>query len=323
MLCMRVAEGGRPYTLRDGSVGYIHRQGAPPGLAAPLSAPAPGAPPPERADVRMLDAVYSALLAALDLSPAHREALRRRGLSDHEIGRRGYRSLPLRGRAALARRLSEQWPPERLLRVPGFWSAGPGWDGRRWLTLGGPPGLVVPVRDGEGRISALIVRRDDGTDGPRYCAVSSAPHGGPSPGARLHVPLRAEGADDRAGMVRITEGVLKADVATALSGVLTLGMPGIGAVNTAIPYIHTHKPHITLFAPDSDWRTNDAVRRHTLRGLAHLAVAVDEYAGEFHVETWDSAYKGIDDALAAGAEIKTTRVTRADIERFIARRRAS
>src|SRR5262249_20619315 len=62
----------------------------------------------ERADPATLDRVYRALLTALPLSSTHRQALRQRGLLDVETLRRGYRTLPIAGRAALAKRLVDQ-----------------------------------------------------------------------------------------------------------------------------------------------------------------------------------------------------------------------
>jgi hypothetical protein len=48
-----------------------------------------GRPAPEHADPETLHRVYSAQLPGLSLSAAHRDALRRRGLSDAEIDRQG------------------------------------------------------------------------------------------------------------------------------------------------------------------------------------------------------------------------------------------
>src|SRR5262249_15702721 len=73
------------------------------------------------------------------------EALRQRGLSDAEIDRRGYRSLPVRGRACLARDLRERFG-DTLLSVPGF-IIKQGKEGRAYLTIAGAAGLLIPVPD--------------------------------------------------------------------------------------------------------------------------------------------------------------------------------
>ena len=60
--------------------------------------------------------------------------------------------------------------------------------------------------------------------GGKYLYVSSAKHGGPGPGAPAHLPY---GSTAPAAIVRVTEGALKADVAQALSGLPTSGLPGV------------------------------------------------------------------------------------------------
>src|SRR5262249_31376345 len=84
-----------------------------------------------------------------------------------------------------------------------------------------PPGYWC--RDPAGPIIALKVRRDGDGDGRRYFYLSSATHGGPGPGAPVHVPLGVQATRD---VWRLTEGELKADVATLLSGTPTISVPG-------------------------------------------------------------------------------------------------
>jgi len=66
----------------------------------------------ERADPDTLDRVYGALLAELPLSHVHWENLHRRGLSEGEIERRGYRTLPSGDREGLAAKLVDRFGPE-------------------------------------------------------------------------------------------------------------------------------------------------------------------------------------------------------------------
>src|SRR5262249_10341255 len=154
----------------------------------------------DRADADTLDRIYSSLLSRLQLSESHRDGLRQRGLSDAEIDRRRYRSLPVHGRARLAQELREQHG-DAVLRVPGIIVRER--EGRRYLTVAGAAGLLIPVRDAAGRIVALAVRRDDKGNGPRYSWLSSSRHGGPGPGAPAHVPL---GVTAPVELVRVTEG---------------------------------------------------------------------------------------------------------------------
>src|SRR5205823_3301553 len=108
-------------------------------------------------------------------SSTHRQALRQRALPDVEILRRGYRTMPRDGRAALARRLVDHFGADTCARVPGLYVDTQG--ARRWWTLAGAAGLLIPVRDLDGRVVALKVRSDDPGDGPKYTYLTSTRHG--------------------------------------------------------------------------------------------------------------------------------------------------
>jgi hypothetical protein len=247
---------------------------------------------PACADTGTLDRVYRTLLDALSLAPSHRQALRQRGLADAEILCRRYRTFPLQGRAALAKALVESLGADLCAQVPGFYVAEQG--GRRWWSLAGAAGLLIPVRNLDGHIVALKVRADVPSDGPKYSTVSSTKHGGPGPGAPVHVPLYT-GA--RGNTVRLTEGELKADVATALSGLLTLSIPGVAMWGKALPMLQDLQVPRVLLAFDADWRINLQVAH----ALGQVAFALVKTGYEVQVEDWEPALgKGIDDLLAAG-----------------------
>ena len=155
-------------------------------------------------------------------------------------------------------------------------------------------GLLIPVRDVDGRIVALKIRADQAGDGPRYTTLSSKKHGGPGPGAQCHVPLHPGLATD---VVRITEGELKADVATVLSGVLTLGIPGVAQWRMALPILEAFQPKTILLAWDADWRRNPAVAC----SLADAAQELTQQGYHVQFEYWcPDQGKGIDDVLSAG-----------------------
>jgi len=245
----------------------------------------------ERAEAPILDAVYRALLANLPLLPAQWRALQCRGLHDQDIVRRQYRTLPRQGRAALARRLVAQFGADICARVPGLYIAER--DGRRWWSLAGAAGLLISVRDMEGHIIALKVRADDAADGPRYTTISSAKHGGASPGALVHVPLHGQ----RGGTVRVTEGELKADVATTLSGMLTLSIPGMSCWRAALPILERLHPQEVRLAFDRDWRVKPPVAD----ALTGVAFALMRAPYRVTMDDWyEQPEKGIDDLLAAG-----------------------
>src|SRR5262249_13679760 len=155
------------------------------------------------------DRVYRHLLARPETSllARHRQALAARGLTDADIDRGVYRSLRAACRAGGVRPLRDWFGHQLVLSVPGIIARGG--RHRRDLTLGGAPGLLIPIRSVEGHVVGLVVRPDDPGDGGKYRWVSSRAAGGPGPGARVHVPA----GTSPGGRVILTEGPLKAATA--------------------------------------------------------------------------------------------------------------
>ncbi len=274
------------------------------GSELPIPDPLPAHDDVPRADPDVLNAVYTIWLELLDLSVQHRAALRQRGLIDAEIDLRGYRTMPLQGRAQLACRLVERFGEATRRTVPGLYVR-PGDDGRSWWTLAGAAGILIPVRDLEKRVVALKVRRDDdgGAHGdvPRYTYVSSATYGGPGPGAPVHIPLFQESAST----VRVTEGELKADVATTLSCLHTISVPGVSAYRAAIPVLKALRADTVRLAFDADAAGNP----HVKRALEGAATAYKVAGFRVELEMWpETDGKGIDDLLASGGTPVTTRI---------------
>ncbi len=259
-VCRRV-EGGQHKVDRAGQDCWVYRlRDGPP--ETPDEPPPQGEP--ECADAATRHAAYSALLDLLDLSQAHRDNLRRRGLPDADIAKRGFRTLPERERARLARALEKRFGRDVCLRVPGVYlkTEGP----RSWLSIAGWSGLVIPVRDGERRVVALSIRLDDGADGGKYRFLSSKSHGGPGPGAPVHVPL-----DDRPkDVVAVVEGALKADVVTALWDVPAIGLPGVGAWRQMFPVLDALGAKRVRLLFDADAWANPDVGRSLKAAWAAL-----------------------------------------------------
>src|SRR5262245_17622546 len=159
--CMRIQEGSfQTIHQDDGQTGYLHR------LREAAAMPTPTR---NLADPATRHRVYTALLAKLSLSTEHRENLQRRGLSAANILATGYRTLPIRGRAKVAREVRAQFG-DVVMGVPGF-IVKEGDHGSCYLSIAGAAGFLIPIRDAEGRIVALKVRRDGGGEGNRYFYV--------------------------------------------------------------------------------------------------------------------------------------------------------
>ena len=257
------------------------------------------------ADADTLDRAYRHVLDRLTLSQRHREDLRRRGLSESFIELAQYRTLPEGHGDAIAGALLDELG-EEARKVPGVHPVE-----RRFIAY---PGLIIPVHDARSRIVALRVRQDEGD--PRYSFVSSASvEPGPGPGAPAHVPVMRPTAATRKDMttgdvmeyhptVRVTEGELKADVATALSierenpSLLTIGLNGPSAFEAAVPALKALGTETVIVALDSDAREKRPVAaalRRSVDGLRESGFGVE-------LETWAGA-KGIDDAILANVEI--------------------
>ena len=231
------------------------------------------------ASIEDRNSAYQALIAEERLSPSHRAALLRRGLSLAEIDAGQYRThFP--GKA-----------PEGLVPdgVPGFYRVG-----QTWLTSG-PPGLLIPVRDREGRIAACQIRPDDSSHGKYLWLSSLGRPGGASSGAPCHY------AKANRTQFWITEGPLKADLVASRLGQPCLGVAGVSNWHSTIPLLGDVKEVILAFDEDQPGPVREAVEanaRAFVQALAKRGVKVLK-------ATWDwEQAKGVDDALRIGCAIQ-------------------
>src|SRR5215211_8301947 len=291
-ICRRKDDGtGGRRTDKAGQDYWLYERKGHGGPGLPEDGPPEGREEPERATPQTLNRVYGALLDALALSHAHRQDLHRRGLTEASIKHSGYRTLPLKGREELAQTLVEAFGGEVCSRVPGLYEKEAG----RWSVVGAA-GMLVPVRDIEGRLVALKIRADEAEEDSRYTYLSSTKHGGPGPGSQVHVPMHDE-LD--LNVVRLTEGELKADVATALTEILTVSMPGVSSWRSAIEVPSSLGTSVVRLAFDADAKHNE----HVALALREAYRTLEERGFEVVLETWPRELgKGIDDLLAAGHE---------------------
>lgn len=257
-----------------------------------------------RAPVGQRTRVYDRLLDLLDLSDAHRRALEARGLPASLIRHARYRSLPAdwRRRQEIAHELIAAFGAIAA-HVPGIVPArdrdGHPIDGR-W-TIAGLAGLLIPVRLGA-QIYAIKIRRDDAAPGqrdrfakaPRYSALSSTSMGGVSAEVTSHCPswVRCKGA----AVLRVTEGELKADVASALSGIPTISVPGIGQYKRAFEVVHSARPGLVEVVFDHDENPKTRARANAYAEALVRALCEAGYPAVRRVID-GSEGKGIDDVL--------------------------
>lgn len=243
-----------------------------------------------------LHKVYSAMakIPALKLLPQHKENLLSRGLSEEAINRNGYCSMPenvpvsdfyikMYEEAGGEHRRSRtlDWIKAKYIRfgimiahslmsqglnlrgVPGFFKFGNVWC--FWCI----PGILIPTRNLDGQIVIWQIRRDtlSRKGDLRYITVSNQKLPGhvTESVSRCHFPL-SNTSLEKAPQIIITEGPLKADVASHLFGkpVCFAAIPGISTTKDLLSYAPIFKRHnysVVYNALDMDRFTNPNVRK--------------------------------------------------------------
>lgn len=243
-------------------------------------------PSPDR-----LHEVYSTLIGLLGLSLFHRRHLygKKRRMTPLEVAAAQYRTLPPQEeiRQYIAGRVAEIVDPGG---IPGFFRCEGSW------SLAGPPGLMIPVRDWEGRVRGFQIRTDRGKQ--KYVWFSSSnPEKYPG-GAKVRVTCHVAGL--RKERVWITEGPLKADIAAKFLNETVIAVPGVALWRATglVGDLRAHGVKEAVIAYDVDAATNPNVAKAANEmGKALQAAKIGVvYAA------WESCYKGIDDLLLAGRE---------------------
>lgn len=197
--------------------------------------------------------------------------------------------------------------------VPGFWR---GLNGG--LRLGSDFDsvddlLLIPFYDPNGLIQACqirIMRQSANTSGKYLWLSSIRQRDGCGPGT----PLHHEGAVGFKGKtiekVLVTEGALKAaTVQTYLTDRYVVGNSGVATSHREI--IKTARKKTLEIAFDADCFTNPHVAR-AIASLISLRIREQQFLSYDHptrILSWDKRFKGIDDALIAGASIKYLHVS--------------
>ncbi len=296
--CMRVREGSfKEVVLSNGQVAYLHW--LEPGMVnLPALMKDDSMTAAQTAPVEVRDRVYRDFLRLLYLHPRHREDLLRRGLTEWEIRRNGYRSVPeTESPWSVCRRLIRTG--HDLAGIPGFYKARGPRGGTYW-TFDRQPGYFIPVRDEKGRIQVLQRRMDDARGGKYKLFSGHKNRGGCSCGTPAHVARPAEVKDRR---VWITEGPLKADIAGKYLGAVVVGALSAATWRPAIPAVLALEAEEVVIALDRDMETNMEVARAYLT----LKVELKKHGLAVSRAVW-SDKKGIDDALATGNEVRVVRV---------------
>ncbi len=259
--------------------------------------------------------VYTKYLGELGLENGHLGHLIKRGLTSEHINKARYATKKSNNSnhtsSALGALVNEFG--DKLKGIPGFFKD----ENTGHRSHSGATGLLIPVRDLNGKISSLIIRKDDGKKGPKYMAFSSA---GKPEGEKVwqttHCPIiKGTAREVEQTTVRITEGILKADVATALGDVYCLGMHGLNIQKDLPDVLEELEASILRVALDAGEDDNKDI----IRAKANLIKLTQDIGIDVVVETWDPEHgKGIDDVLAAGHADKITQLSEEEIESLMA-----
>jgi hypothetical protein len=206
------------------------------------------------------DRIYQAALEVLSLRAAAENDLRRRGLGAADIERFGFRSLPRLGRehAEFMARMRERFGDDLLGACPGFVDK----NGLLtfWTASGGRDGYVVPFRDEGGRITGLQGK----ILGAKYLTAT---------GARYEDMCCVAGT--RTETLFVTEGGVKAMVASVLGPAWCFGVPGQALQETHIATIRRLAPERVAVALDREANVNtDRMREAWLGRLAAAGLVV-------------------------------------------------
>jgi hypothetical protein len=317
---MRVSHGARKINRHGGAI-FIHNDWREEkGFGVRLVADLPQSP---IVPIEIRDFIYGKLI---ELSPATlypgaliagEKGLLARGLRECHIGNYGGLAAGSRERDRIAllllQEINDQFPGIGSLRgIPGFWEDKRGmhlWKSKDYFL----PRLLIPVRDGSGRIQACQMRLPFTTKkGMRYFWLSSSnlPHGTGS-GSPLHFKFYLADLPHDARIV-IVEGVLKADVlSVSRPDLYIVATPCVTANHYALVEL-THERSV-LIAYDQDFYENEVVCFH-LASLVATRLRRERTLATTRIASWDVRIKGIDDAA-----IRNLPVTSISVQRWLDR----
>lgn len=257
------------------------------------------------------DRVYRKLIELSPASSSYEIVNGRGGLLERRIedlSQYGSLLRTVNERQVLVERLVEALAKEGIQSfdgIPGFWR-----DTRGRLHLWSDQVsfddlMVIPFVGSDGLIRACQIRfmRYIPNKSGRYVWLSSSKEkDGCGPGAPLH---HADPCSRSVKPVLVTEGALKAATAQRfLSERYVVGNSGVATSHCEIVEIARRKPLEIAF--DRDSFTNPHVARSlaALLRLRYSDQVVHEYSDDVRILSWGSSFKGVDEALLAGASLQ-------------------
>ena len=273
---------------------------------------------PKATFIDLRDRVYRELLQLLSLSDEHKKDLLKRGLTEEQIKNGGYKSLPVLGFCTLAE--LSLW---KAVNIPDFQQALKFWraafDKNGGANIPGyfqadsdirivrrKAGYFVPVRDRIGRISGMQIRYDalpeNATEKQKemYHKYSWFSSSEKNTGCTItgietihHVGFDTSKTPET---IYLTEGALKADIASALSGkpfIALIGVNNSSQLKKELEILKANGTKMVKVAVDMDYRDKPTVRN----ALDKIMNIISDAGLDSVMLTWPEEYKGIDDFL--------------------------
>lgn len=232
-------------------------------------------------DIEDRHATYSALLSRLSLASDHRENLLARGLNLEQIERLGYKTTPVVGMGVISKQLLADG--FYLSGVPGFYRAND-----QWTFISEWRGILIPVRDLEGRIQGLQLRRDNATRRKfRWVSSVGKPDGC---GAESWVHI----AGEPRSVITLIEGPMKADIVHELTGQTVVAVAGVNALShleKTLLMLRERGVRKVMTAFDMDFLKNP----HVKNGDENLKALLVGIGYEYGSYLWNPDYNGLDD----------------------------
>ena len=258
---------------------------------------------PDVAPLFLRNTAYRSLIDRLNLSSSHTEKLRDRGLTDEQIEKFEYRSFPLAGIHSLAKQiifdsgLSEGMKNINA-QIPGFYDYG-----EDVKLVKRKSSILIPIRHYTGEISGFQLRFDTGEKRYSWLSSSEKETGATCSGIQN---IHFSGFDYDAlrdgetviETVNVTEGALKADVCSALSGKPFIGVLGVNnqsQVPRVLDFLKSRGCKTINICFDMDYREKKEVKK----ALDDFKKKVKDAGLEYKMFEWPVEYKGLDDFLLA------------------------
>ena len=265
----------------------------------------------------MLNRVYTSLLQELTLSERHLNDLKKRGLSEEDIQRIGYKTMPVIGKRMLGKKIyflnNLSQLPENV-GIPGFYDLQEG--GKMVIRKNS---IMCPIRELNGKICGFQLRNNNLSKNAskeqkegfvKYTSFSSSEK---KTGCSTSGANNIHFAGDWSKIpetVNLTEGVIKADVAACLSKKPFMGLTGVNNVSQLakwLKYLKSHGTSKVNICVDMDYREKKEVAKalNKIKEIilsAGMTYQLIEWPTQ--IDGYPEELKGIDDFLLAKKTLK-------------------